>query len=128
MYIKKERTETTKKDLNPPRKHAGSDPEAFWLPPVMAVTASVQPDRIYAGSDFSHPFHFRFFKEGMGHIAQNPRGSDLDGLVRVLAKHIWSGSKPVCRNHLARFLAGRNRPATSFPLSDSLPFFHRRPG
>ena len=83
MYIKKERTETTKKDLNPPRKHAGSDPEAFWLPPVMAVTASVQPDRIYAGSDFSHPFHFRFFKEGKDHIAQNPPGSDLDGLVRV---------------------------------------------
>ena len=25
-------------------------------------------------------------------------------------------SKPVCRNHPARFLAGRNRPATSFPL------------
>ena len=28
-----------------------------------------------------------------------------------LAKHIWSGSKLVCRNHRARFLAGRNRPA-----------------
>ena len=33
----------------------------------------------------------------------------------------------VCRNHLVRFLAGRNLPATSFPLSDSVPFFHRRP-
>ena len=42
-----------------PSKHAGSDPEAFWLRPVMAITASVQPesDRIgYAGSDFLHPF------------------------------------------------------------------------
>jgi len=29
-------------------------------------------------------------------------------------QHIWSGSKLVCRNHRARFLAGRNRPATSF--------------
>ena len=38
-----------------------------------------------------------------------------------LAKRIWSGSKPVCRNHLARFLAGRNRPATSFPLLASVP-------
>ena len=45
-----------------------------------------------------------------------------------LAKLIWSGSKPVCRIHRARFLAGRNRPATSFPLLDSVPFFHKRPG
>ena len=30
-------------------------------------------------------------------------------------------------NHRARFLAGRNRPATSFPLSDPVAFFHRRP-
>ena len=37
-----------------------------------------------------------------------------------LAKRIWSGSKPVCRNHLARFLAGRNRPATSFPATFKL--------
>ena len=45
-----------------------------------------------------------------------------------LAERIWSGSKPMCRNHRARFLSGRKRPATNFPLSDSVPFFHRRPG
>ena len=28
-----------------------------------------------------------------------------------LAKHIWSGSKLVCRNHQVQFLAGCNRPA-----------------
>ena len=39
-----------------------------------------------------------------------------------------SGSKPVCTNHRAQFLTERNRPATSFPLSDSVPFFQRRPG
>ena len=113
---------------NTPSKHAGSDQEAFWLLPVMA---SMQPESariVYARSDFSHPFQFCFSKEGMDHIAQNRPASDLDGLVRVWAKRIWSGSKLVCRNHLARFLAGRNRPATSFPLSDSVPFFHRRPG
>ena len=44
-----------------------------------------------------------------------------------LAKCIWSGSKLVCRNHRAWFLAGRNWPATSFPLSDSVAFFHRHP-
>ena len=69
-----------------PSKHAGSDPEAFWLRTVMAVTASVQPESariVHAGSDFPHPFQFRFSKEGMDHIAQNRPGSDLDGLVRV---------------------------------------------
>ena len=46
----------------------------------------------------------------------------------VMAKRILSGSKPVCQNHRARFLAGRNQPSTSFSLSDSAAFFHRRPG
>ena len=43
-------------------------------------------------------------------------------------KLIWSGSRQVCRNHRARCLAEHNRPAISFPLLDSVPFFHRRPG
>ena len=38
------------------------------------------------------------------------------GFGQGLAKRIWSGSKLVCKNHLARFLAGRNRPATIVPL------------
>ena len=69
-----------------PSKHAGSDPEAFWLGPVMAITASVQPESgrvVYAGSDFALPFQFRFSKEGMGHTVQNRPESYLDGLVRV---------------------------------------------
>ena len=45
-----------------------------------------------------------------------------------LATLIWSESKLVCRNYRARLLARRNRPATSFPFSDSFAFFHRRPG
>ena len=52
----------------------------------MAVTAIVQPEsgRIaYAGSDFPHPFQYRFSKEGKDHTAQNRSGSDLGGLVRV---------------------------------------------
>ena len=68
--------------IKAPSKHAGSGPEAFWLRPVMAITASVQPESgriIYAGSDFPHPFLLRFSKEGMDHIAQNRPGSDLDG-------------------------------------------------
>ena len=69
-----------------PSKHAGSDPEAFWLRPGMAITACVQPqsDRIvYAGSDSPHPFQLRFSKEGTDDIVQNRSGSDLDGLVRI---------------------------------------------
>ena len=102
-----------------PSKHAGSYPEVFWLRPVMAITASVLPELgriVHAGSDFPHPFQLRFF--------QRRHGSYCAKLTRIrsgwpgqgLAKRVWSGSKPVCRNHRARFLAGRNRPATSFPL------------
>ena len=69
---------------NQPGKHAGSDPEAFWL---WSVMASMQPEsaRIVhnARFDFLHPFQFHFSKEGMDHIVQNRPGSDLDGLVRV---------------------------------------------
>ena len=52
-----------------------------------------------------------------GHIVQT--GPDLirSGWPgQVLAKRMWSGSKPMCKNHRARFLAEHNRPATSFPL------------
>ena len=69
-----------------PSKHAGSNPEACWLRPVMTITASVQPVSarvVYAGSDFPHLFQFRFSKEGKDHIVQNRPGSDLDDLVRV---------------------------------------------
>ena len=73
-----------------------------------------EPDRIVcAESDFPHPIRFHFSKEGLDRIVQNRPGSDLDDLVRVWP-HISSGSKPVSRNHLARFLAERDQPATSF--------------
>ena len=47
--------------------HAGSEPEAFWLRPVMDITASVQPEsgRIvynYAGSDFTASDWVPFFQ------------------------------------------------------------------
>ena len=44
-----------------PSKHAGSDPEAFWLRPVTTITASVQPEWgriVHAGCD-SVPFFQR---------------------------------------------------------------------
>ena len=69
-----------------PSKHAGSDPEAFWLRPAMTITASVQPESariVYTRSDFPHPFQFLFSKDGMDHTAQNRTGSDVDGLVSV---------------------------------------------
>ena len=156
------------------RKNAGSDPEAFWLRPGMAVTASVQPESgriVYAGSDFPRLFQLSFPKN-----VQNRPGSDLDVLVRVwpntssleasrcagiigpgfwqdatgplpvshfqtrfrsstdvpdnparirfssgrlfqvLAKRIRSGSKPMCKNHPARFwpmLPSRSGPDTN---------------
>ena len=69
-----------------PSKHAGSDLEAFWLRPGMAIMASVLPELgwvVYIGSNLPHSFQFHFSKEGMDHIVQNGPGSDLDGLVRV---------------------------------------------
>ena len=66
-----------------PSKNAGSDPEAFRLRPVMAITAagagSYMPDPI-SRILFSQ---FRFYKEGMGPTVQNRPGSNLDGLVGV---------------------------------------------
>ena len=58
----------------------------FGYGPVMAITASVQPESgriVYVGSDFPRPFQLRFSKEGMDHIVYNRPGSDLGGLVRV---------------------------------------------
>ena len=77
-----------------PSKHAGSDPEAFWLQPVMAITASVQPESgriVYAGSDFPHPFQFRFSKERVDPIAQARPGSDLMALSGFAQTHprVW---------------------------------------
>ena len=112
--------------LNLPSKHAGSDLEEFWLWPVMAVTASVQPELariVYTGSDFPHQFWFNFSKEGMEHIAQNWPGSYLDGPVRVWPNA--SGLEASCAGIIG---TGFWQDTTSFPLSDSVPYFHRRPG
>ena len=54
-----------------PSKHAGSNPEAFWLRPVMAIMASVLSESgwiVYAGSNFPHSFQLHFSKEGMDHV------------------------------------------------------------
>ena len=102
-----------------PSKHAGSDPETFWLRPVMAITASVQPEWgriIYALSDCPLQIQFRFSKEGMDHNVQDRPGSDTDGCSRL-----WPNASGLEASRCAgQFLAGRNQPATSFPLSDSV--------
>ena len=104
-----------------PSKHAGSDydPEAFWLRPVMAFTASVQPEsgRIYMPDlNFPHPFQLHFSKEGMDHTScAKPTRIRSEWPGQGLAKRIWSRSKLLCRNHRDRFLAGRNG---LLPVSD----------
>ena len=81
-----------------------------------------------AGSNFPHLIQFHFFqiKHGLYHAKLTLIWSGWPG--QGLAKGIWSGSKPVCRNHWAQFLAERNQPTTSFPLSGLVAFFHRWPG
>ena len=69
----------------------------------------------YAGSDFPYPFQLRFFQRRHGSHCAKPTRIRFGWPGHGLAKHILSGTKLVCRNHRARFLAGRNRPATSFP-------------
>ena len=57
-----------------PSRHAGSDPEEFWLRPGIAITASVQSESariVYSRSDFPRPFQFRFSEEGMDYAVQN---------------------------------------------------------
>ena len=113
-----------------PSKHAGSDSEAFWLRPVMAIMASVQPESariVYLGSNFPHPIRFRFSKEGLNPTVQNRPGSDLDDLVRF-----WPNASGPEASRCARTAGpGFWQNATSplrFPVSDSVAFFHRRPG
>ena len=60
-----------------PSKHAGSDPEAFWLRPVMAITASVQPEsaRIHFSSVFCcfcFCFLLLFFQRRPGSYCAKP--------------------------------------------------------
>ena len=69
-----------------------------------------------------------FFQRGPGSYCAKPARIRSGWPGQVWAKRIWSGSKPGCTNHPARFLAEPNRSATSFLLSDSVAFFHRRPG
>ena len=114
-------------------KRARSDPEAFWLAgqlwPLRPL--SVQPELgriVHAGSDFRHPFQFRFYKEGIGPTVQNRTGSHLDGLVRVWPN--TSGLKASRCTGITRpgFWQDATGPLPCFPHLDSVPFFHRRPG
>ena len=114
---------------NIPSKHAASNPEVFWLQPVMAITTSMQPESgriVYAGSNFPHPFQLRFFQRKHSYCTKPTRIWSW-WPSQGLAKQIWFGSKLVCRNHHARFLAGCNWPTASFRLLNSVPFLHRRP-
>ena len=74
--------------------------------------ARIGPDSIiivYAGSDFPHPFQFRFYKEGMGHAVQNRPGSDLDGLAMVWLNS--SALKQAGVQYSSGPVSGRTQPA-----------------
>ena len=90
-------------------KDAGSDPEAFWLRPVMPITASVQPesDRIvYIGFRLPASSSVPFLQSEPGSYCAKPVRIRSGWPGQVLAKRICPGSKPVCKNHRARFYCG----------------------
>ena len=69
--------------------------------------ARIGPDSIFRTrlpAPVSAPFFQRRHGRHCAKLTQVPSGGPGQGL----AKHIWSGGKLVCRNHLAQFLAGRN--------------------
>ena len=110
-----------------PSKHAGSNLEAFRLQPVIAITASMQPefDRIvYAGSHFLPSKLVLFFqRRPRSHYAEPIRfQSGWPG--QVLGKCILLGSKMECKNQ-SHLVSGRTQPACcqflTFRLGSVLP-------
>ena len=79
---------------------------------------------VYAGFDFLHPFQLHFSKEGMDHTVPNQPRPDLDGLVRV-----WANTSGPEASWCAGIIwPGFWQEATGrLPVSDLVPFFHRRP-
>ena len=116
-----------------PSKHAGSDPEAFWLRPVMAVTASVRTQN-RPGSDMpdstSHIHSVPFFQRRLGSYCAI-RKTDQDPIWMA-----WSGFglthlvwKQASVQEPSGSVSGRTQPARyQFPTFNSVPFFHRRLG
>ena len=77
--------------------------------------ARISPDsicRIRLPASVSAPF----FQRRHGSYCAKPTLIRCGWPGQGLAKRIRSGSKPVCRNHLARFLAGRNPTGYHFPI------------
>ena len=106
--------EREKKKVNVhPSKHARSDPEAFWLRSVTAVTASVQPvsgrilymldptSRIRFSSVFPKKAWIIFCKTGPG-----PIWMALSGLGRM--HPVW---KQACVKESSGPVSGRTQPA-----------------
>ena len=102
-------------------KYARSNLEAFWLQLVMAITAIIGPDHTCW---IQHPtFNSILF------FQRRPRLY----CVKLAQIKCWlNGSGPQkqasVQESLGPVLAECNRPATSFPLSDSVTFFHKQPG
>ena len=112
-----------------PNKHAGSDPEAFCahgqLWPLRPMCSQNRVCRIRPFASDSFPF----FQRSPGSYCAKPTRVLSGWPGQGLAERIRSGSKPMGMQKSSRpVLAEFNWSATSFPLSDSVAFFHRGPG
>ena len=127
-------------------KHAWPNSEALWSRPLMVIMASsswhnqalnfsesgfkffrIRLDCIYAGSNFLHLIWFRPFKKGPDYIVQNRQNPIWMAWSGFGQMHVvWK--QVSVQESLGLVLAECYRPSTSFPLSDSAAFFHRRCG
>ena len=109
----------------------GKNSEIKWKFPVNTpgpIRKRIGPDRVCRILGLPASFLVPVLQRRHGPYCAKPTRIRSGWPGQGLATRIWSGSKPVCRNHLAQFLAGRDRSAATFPLLDSVPFFQKRPG
>ena len=113
----------------PPSKHARSDSEAFWLWPVTAIMASMQPELNHM-LDPSSCIRFQF------HSSKERPGLYCIFVCKTSLDPIWMACSDFGQTHLLRkqasvqessgpVLAEHHRPTTKFPLSNSVAFLHR---
>ena len=135
-------------DTRRPSKHAGSDSEAFWLRPGMAITASELESGRIVRSDFPHPIRFCFFlkkawtilckptrvRSGWpGQVWVNASGPEASQCARIIEPGYWkNATSPLPVSHFQTRLYPstdgpdpimQNQPGSDSVLADCVRFW-----